>query len=581
VSIQRALLLLIAFVLVAALVPAGLLLQRRLSGTMESRARQELASAPSLLAESQRQTSDAMMMHAKEIATTSGLAQALMSGADSLAVQLVESARGGYGEQAVLVSADGRMLAGSAPPGAMLDRARRGEMPVDVVADSAGLRTVALAPVHMGDSLAGIAGVVVGLGETAAQAFAGLTRAEILILDERGAIAASTLAPADTGEVAAAARSSVAGDATIRAVSADGRLLLLTMDLGEHTTAALVRDLDRDRAIIAPLGRLAVVSVALAAVFALLLGSGFAMRLAGPVRSLASAADRLAAGDFHAPIERPRITELGRMADAFEAMRRSLEARLDELARANRELADRQQRLSALQAELIQRDRLAAAGQLVAQLAHEIRNPVANVRNCLEIIRRRLPADTEAREFADLAIDELLRMHELAEQMLDLHRPRDPGVHESDPAAILGEVASLVRLGAPDTLEILIDAPANGRAVIAPDALKQVMLNLVQNAREALRDRGRIDVHVHREGGSVVIDVSDTGPGIPADVLPHVFDPFFTTKGSVHGVGLGLFVAEGIVRGVGGRITAANRTEGHGARFSVALPIAVAAEASA
>ena len=75
----------------------------------------------------------------------------------------------------------------------------------------------------------------------------------------------------------------------------------------------------------------------------------------------------------------------------------------------------------------MQRDRLGAAGRLVAQLAHEIRNPIASLRNCLELIRRRVDDDPEAREFADLAIDELLRMHELAEQMLDLNRPRDPG----------------------------------------------------------------------------------------------------------------------------------------------------------
>jgi signal transduction histidine kinase len=94
----------------------------------------------------------------------------------------------------------------------------------------------------------------------------------------------------------------------------------------------------------------------------------------------------------------------------------------------------------------------------------------------------------------------------------------------------------------------------------------------VQNAREAVRDAGTIVVRVAGGNGDIEIRVTDSGPGIPTDVLPRVFDPFFTTKGGVHGVGLGLFVAEGIVRGVGGRMTAGN--ENGGARFTITLPAA-------
>jgi signal transduction histidine kinase len=363
-----------------------------------------------------------------------------------------------------------------------------------------------------------------------------------------------------------------AGDTTVHTIGADGRLLIRLAPLGDYATAVLVRDLSRDRAVVGELRRIALASIGVAAVLALIVGAFFAMRLAKPVVSLAWAADRLATGDFHAPLDRHRIRELARLADAFDAMRRALASRIDELAGANRELADRQERLSALQAELIQRDRLASAGHLVAQLAHEIRNPVANVRNCLEVIRRRTSDDADVTEFADMAIDELLRMHELAEQMLDLHRPRDQTTQRSDPSAIASEVVSLVSVGAPNTLRIELDATPNRDARIAPDALKQVLLNVVQNAREAVRDAGTIAVRVGGGNGDIEIRVTDSGPGIPTDVLPRVFDPFFTTKGGVHGVGLGLFVAEGIVRGVGGRMTASNVNGG--ARFTITLPAA-------
>jgi two-component system NtrC family sensor kinase len=569
VSLQRALVLVIAMVLLAALLPAGLLLERRLAGTIEAQTRRDLALAPTLLAESRAQSADAMMMHAKDLAAAAGLADALMGGNDDMATRIVESARAGYGEQAVLLASDGRVLTGTAPPAALVERAMQGEMPVEIVPAADTLRTVALAPVQADSALAGVAGVITLFDADAARVLAGLTRADVVIVVD-GSIAATTADTADARVVAATASEWAAGDTTIHTIGPEGRLLARAASLGDYATAVLVRDLSRDRAVVGELRRIALASIGVTALLGLLFGGLFAMRLAQPVGSLANAADRLAAGDFHAPLKRHRIAELARMADAFDAMRTALASRIDELARANRELADRQQRLSALQAELIQRDRLASAGQLVAQLAHEIRNPVANVRNCLEVIRRRTAEDDDSREFVDMAIDELLRMHELAEQMLDLHRPRDTSVQRADAASIAREVVSLVGVGAPDTLHIELDTGPDGVARIAPDALKQLLLNVVQNAREAVRDEGRIDVRVDNGGDDIVIDVTDSGPGIPSDVLPHVFDPFFTTKGGVRGVGLGLFVAEGIVRGVGGHMKAANVNGG--ARFTITLP---------
>ena len=117
--------------------------------------------------------------------------------------------------------------------------------------------------------------------------------------------------------------------------------------------------------------------------------------------------------------------------------------------------------------------------------------------------------------------------------------------------------------------------------VAAPDALKQVLLNLVQYAREAVVAAPHvgagapddIDIVVELCGADVVIEVRDRGPGIPSTILTRIFDPFFTTKDTVHGVGLGLFVAEGLIRTAGGRLGAGNR-DGGGAWFRLELPIA-------
>jgi signal transduction histidine kinase len=221
----------------------------------------------------------------------------------------------------------------------------------------------------------------------------------------------------------------------------------------------------------------------------------------------------------------------------------------------------------------MQRDRLAATGHLVVQLAHEIRNPVANVRNCLEVIRRRSGDDNDTRQFADLAIEELMRMHTLAENLLDLNRPRDAAGAVCEPVAVVREVEALLKLDGLAAVDVRADTPAV-KATIGPDALKQVLLNLARNASEATTGHATLTITVGAVRDVVRIDVADDGPGIPDNLLPRIFDPFFTTKTAVHGVGLGLFVAEGLVRSVGGRLTARNRTPEPGALFRIEIPAA-------
>ena len=183
-------------------------------------------------------------------------------------------------------------------------------------------------------------------------------------------------------------------------------------------------------------------------------------------------------------------------------------------------------------------------------------------------------------------------MHELAEQMLDLNRPRDPGAQRCRPLLVAREVSTLSLAGAGrENLQIDITGDEQLEAAIAPDALKQILLNVVQNGREAFeawnaRPSGSayITVDVARVDDEVRVQVRDNGPGIPPAILSRIFDPFFTTKDAVHGVGLGLFVAEGLVRSAGGRITAGN-VEGSagsasGAWFRIELPVPPAAGAS-
>ncbi|MEO8620794.1 MAG: ATP-binding protein, partial [bacterium] len=413
----------------------------------------------------------------------------------------------------------------------------------------------------------------------AAGLLAGLTRSGVVIATPDHRVMGTTLESVRTAVLLDAAQQSVLDSVPTAVTTRLGRFFAVAAPLSGQGTVMFTRSMDEELAVLPELRRVAGIAAAGALLVALLLGAMLASRVARPVRELATAASAVALERFTAPLPASRIGEVSRVSSAFEVMRQALAARLVELREANEMLSDRNARLIALQADLMQRDRLAATGRLVTQLAHEIRNPVASLRNCLELIRRRVSDDQEALEFTDLAIDELLRMHELAEQMLDLNRPRGSGVATCVPLLVASEVARLSNLGTDLALcRISTHGDATLQAMIAPDALKQVLLNVVHNAREALASvprppgGGTVDVTVERLMESAVIVITDNGPGIDDKIAPRLFDPFFTTKDAVHGVGLGLFVAEGLVRSAGGRIQGGNRELG-GAYFRIELPV--------
>jgi len=584
ISLKSALLGLVAVVLVVAFVPAGLLLDRRLVAALEQGVRDDLSFSPRVLADRFANQGSARMMHARDVAVAAGLAEALVAGDTVDAVARARAVAEGFaGESALLVDEAGHAWLGPSMPASLVDATHDGSMPVRVVQSDGQVGTASLAAVKLGDRWIGAAGVWVPMDMAEAAQLSALTRADVLLTAPDGAPAAYTGQEDAAMGLFALLADQPLTDEVRHLDFRDERYLIVNAELPGGARATFVRSLERELAIVPTLRAVGAAIFGLSLLVALVVGGWFAALLARPVGSLAAAAARISEGDFDAPVDRSTVSEVDQVAEAFEVMRDALAARIAELGAANEALEDRQARLAVLQAELVQRDRLSAASRLLAQLAHEVRNPVASVRNCLEVLRRRVDGDEEASELADLAIDELLRMHELTEQMLDLNRPRSTNGH-CDAAAVAADVAALVRMGVGDgAIEVVATAPGPVVAEIGVDALKQVLLNLVQNAQEALGDSGRVEIRVSEAGANARIDVIDDGPGIPDDALPQVFDPFFTTKADVRGVGLGLFTAAGLVRSHGGRIAAANRAEGRGARLTVEIPLVAraAAEASA
>ena len=561
---QRALLGLIVLAVLAGALPTGVLIDRWVGRDLENRVHEEVAAAPRLLADRDAAIAEAMAMHAQELARTPGLAAALAAH-DQVAVQRIIDGgpRRDPAEANLVVGANGHVWGGPALTTLLLDSTKRGATLVTVTADGRSLATVALAPVFDHATWVGAAGVSRPLDRSAADALAGLARSDVVVLAADDHVAATTV---DSSAAEALRVASAKGPTAEARIGAD-RYFLARAPLPGGAAVLFARDIDQELVLLRRLRRMLAASWLAALAVALALGAVLARRLSRPVERLAGAAGRLASGDFSAPLVDSDIQEIEGLSRAFDTMRQALAARLHEIETANAALEERTRRLSALQAELMQRDRLAATGHLVVQLAHEIRNPVAALRNCLELIRRRVPGDSEARAFADLAVGELMRMHALVEQLLDLNRPSSRQSTTCDPAAVAREVAALIVLGDGD-LGVDVTGDARVRAGITANALKQVLINLSRNAREAHAARVEIDVR-----GDGVVTVSDDGSGIPANVLPRIFDPFFSTKTAVHGVGLGLFVAEGLVSSAGGRMRASNRPTGRGAVFTIELPL--------
>ena len=600
-SLQRALLLMLVTALVAGIVPTGIVLDRRLAREVEARVRSELAQASRLVSDRDAARAEAMIMRAREVARAPGLAEALAGGHRADASRIADAARADFGSSSVLVDSQGTVWHGPSPGDALVQATRQGEVPVTVIAVGGMLHSITLAPVtHRGEWI-GAAGVSESLDSPAAGTIAALTRADVLIMNAKGELTAYTTSEA-TARLISARSSTLPRDGQVRSVVEGGtRFLIAAAPVSDVATMLFVRDLSHELEVVPAFRRVVLASGAAAVALGLLLGVFLSRRITNPVMTLATAADRLAAGDFDAPLMKSSISEIARLSDAFESMRGSLRTRISDVTGANRRLTDRQARLESSQSEILQRERLAVSSRLVAELSHEIRNPIANLRNCLEVVRRRVDHDPKAREFTNLAIDELLRMHELAERLLDLNRPRDPAISVSEVGTVVREVVVLATAGhqggATDFGIRLVADAADGdgpRAAIAPDALKQILLNLVQNAREAfladsaIRTRevlshgdplqpttssaeGLIIIEVKRLDGRVLIEVLDNGPGISAEIMPRIFDPFFTTKGAASGVGLGLFVAQGLVAAAGGRLLATNRPT-RGVLFSVDLP---------
>jgi two-component system sensor histidine kinase PilS (NtrC family) len=216
-------------------------------------------------------------------------------------------------------------------------------------------------------------------------------------------------------------------------------------------------------------------------------------------------------------------------------------------------------------------ERLVAVGRLAASVAHEIRNPLASLSGCLQMI-----VEDRNDRIAALALEDVGRLNRLVEDFLQTARAPVLRPISTQLDKLVQEVGESFAQGpqAQQVAEVFLNTIPVQMSV-DPDRLRQVLWNLLSNAAQAMPDGGRIEVELrpvpHLEGiqEGVELRIRDEGIGIPPSDLPRIFDPFFTTRSG--GTGLGLALVDQIIRGHGGHITASRRPE-RGMEFHIWLP---------
>jgi len=384
---------------------------------------------------------------------------------------------------------------------------------------------------------------------------------ELATVDARGAVLATTLdreaaaafrhqlaaRPPEAPDGVATPRRLRLGRSAYRATFARVRAplgprgALLYLLLPEERIAAEARRAARPILVAAACGALAV------AVLGYLVGR----TIARPVQALAAQARQLASGDPTARLAATSRDEVGELAHAFNAL-------LDSLRQA--------------EARAVEAQRLAAVGQVAAGIAHEVRNPLSGIKMSAQLLARRVASlGAEDDESVDVMLAEIARLEVVIDDLLTFAGPTRLAAEPGDLNAAIGEVLDFMarQLGhagvevRPELADALPPAPLD------PRRIRQVVLNLVLNAAEAMPGGGTLTIRTRAAHDRVVAEFDDTGHGVAPEAAQRLFEPFFTTKRG--GSGLGLGVSRTLIEAHGGALTFEPLEQG--ARFAFSLPL--------
>jgi signal transduction histidine kinase len=313
----------------------------------------------------------------------------------------------------------------------------------------------------------------------------------------------------------------------------------------------------------------------------ILLGYFIAESIAKPLLRLREVTKAVAKGDLKKRSGLKRSDEIGELAAAFDLMtfrlgRRTAQAErlYVETIQRYEELQEINARLQFTQQQLIQSEKLAAVGQLTAGIVHDVKNPLTVIKGLAEELQEENGIDPQSSDLLKVIYDSAGHANRIVTDLLKFARQSEPVMKSQDLVETVQTTLRLIdylaRKGSVKIETVFPDRPV--MAVYDATQIEQVLVNLIQNAIQAMPDGGTLGVRVYERRDQVVVMVEDSGVGISKENLRRIFDPFFTTKVEGEGTGLGLSVSFGIVAAHNGRIEV-DSLVGKGTRFIVVLPI--------
>ncbi len=292
-----------------------------------------------------------------------------------------------------------------------------------------------------------------------------------------------------------------------------------------------------------------------------------------PIRLLHRGVKRVARGQFDYRIDLTTGDEMQALAEAFNNMTERLQETYSDL----------EQQVQERSRQLVRSERLAGVGFLAAGVAHEINNPLASIAFCSEALESRVAPILDRTEHGDAKVirsylrmiqEEAFRCKSITEKLLDFSRCGEIQRERTDLAGLIQGVVEMVRhMGKYRNKQIYFQPREAVIALVDAQEIKQVVLNLVVNALDAMDEGGSLRIDLKYFDGMAVMAFADNGCGMTPDVLENIFEPFFTRRRTGKGTGLGLSITHRIVSQHSGEIQASSLGEGRGSTFTVKLPI--------
>jgi signal transduction histidine kinase len=315
--------------------------------------------------------------------------------------------------------------------------------------------------------------------------------------------------------------------------------------------------------------------IVVALVVASSLGFLTVRQIVHPIQAMATTAQAISAGDLSQQVQFASQDELGILANTFNSMTAQLRTLIDNL---EQRVAERTAQLEAVQVELLRQERLATLGKLTATVSHEIRNPLGTIRASIFAVDRKTRDKGLGIERALERIERnITRCDDIIGELLDYTRMSEPNLRSVMFDEWLRQFLDEHTL--PRDVQLVREFAAEIKILLDPTRFQRVLINLLDNACQAMLeyvhpgvDQSAIILRIQTAvvDGRVQLSISDTGPGIPPDVLPHIFVPLYSTKG--FGVGLGLPIVKEIIQQHNGDIKITSEV-GQGTQVILWLPV--------